>query len=91
MFSILLWIIIGITIAWTIAFFLANLLQCLPISINWTGLGGTLEACIDTEQMYLAQAWSDVFTDGKKNSAAANSIVAECLLVVILSLPIPSV
>ena len=55
---------VGITIAWTISFFLANLLQCLPISINWTGLGGTLEACVDTEQMYLAQAWSDVFTDG---------------------------
>ena len=64
MFSVLLWMVVGITIAWTIAFFLANLLQCLPVSINWTGLGGTLEACIDTEQMYLAQAWSDVFTDG---------------------------
>lgn len=53
---------IGLTVTWTIAFFTANLLQCLPISDNWS-LGFTPDACIRTEMMYLAQAWSDVFTD----------------------------
>lgn len=32
--------------------------------MNWYGLGGPPEYCIDTTIMYLAQAWSDVFTDG---------------------------
>ena len=53
---------IGLTVAWTIAFFAANLLQCLPISDNWS-LGFTPGTCIRTGMMYLAQAWSDVFTD----------------------------
>ena len=56
---------IVITIIWTVAFFFANLLQCIPIWINWTGEGVTAENCIDETTMYLAQAWSDVFTDGK--------------------------
>ena len=56
---------VAITMIWTIAFFGANLFQCHPISINWTELGGTQDNCIDTGRMYLAQAWSDVFTDGK--------------------------
>ena len=60
---------VGITIAWNIAFFFANLYQCGPqLSINWTGFGGTVDDCIDTERMYLAQAWSDVFTDGNMAS-----------------------
>ena len=55
------WVMIGLTIIWTIAFFAANLLQCLPISENWTI--PTPGACIKTTMMYMAQAWSDVFTD----------------------------
>ncbi|KAF6223902.1 hypothetical protein HO173_013065 [Letharia columbiana] len=40
---------------WTVAFFFTNLLQCFPISTN---------------EMFLAQAWSDVITDGNRPTAA---------------------
>lgn len=49
---------------WTIAFFLSNLLQCLPISVNWTDWGASFDQCVDTNAIILAQAWSDVITDG---------------------------
>ncbi|KAF6233129.1 hypothetical protein HO173_008673 [Letharia columbiana] len=62
-FSIISLVMIGLNITWTIAFFAANLLQCWPISGNWTGLDAAPGTCIDTTMMYLAQAWSDVFTD----------------------------
>ncbi|CAD6590567.1 MAG: hypothetical protein ASARMPREDX12_004421 [Alectoria sarmentosa] len=62
-FSIISWVMIGLTITWTIAFFAANLLQCSPISYNWASLDATSGTCIHTTMMYLAQAWSDVFTD----------------------------
>ena len=66
---------IGLTTAWTIAFFLANLLQCSPISENWISWSITPGAsCIETSVMYLAQAWSDVLTD-----------------VMILAMPLPGV
>ena len=56
---------IGLMIGWTIAFFFANLFQCVPIWENWTGYGGTVETCINTVDMYLGQAYSDVISDGK--------------------------
>lgn len=34
-FSIVSWVMINLTAIWTIAFFVANLLQCLPISDNF--------------------------------------------------------
>ncbi|MCJ1453372.1 hypothetical protein MMC28_003719, partial [Mycoblastus sanguinarius] len=37
-FSIISWIMIGVIVIWTIAFFAANLLQCLPISETWTNI-----------------------------------------------------
>ena len=61
-FSNVSWVMISLTVIWTFAFFVANLLQCLPISDNWS-LGLTPGSCIKTSTMYLAQAWSDVFTD----------------------------
>ena len=54
---------IALIIAWTVAFFTANRLQCLPISENWTSLSAARGTCINTSIMYLAQAWSDIFTD----------------------------
>ena len=56
---------IAVTIAWTVAFFFANLLQCLPLSVNWNALGYMPGACINTSQMYLAQGHSDIWTDGE--------------------------
>ena len=56
---------IAVTVAWTVAYFFANLLQCLPLSVNWNDIGYTPGACINTSQMYLSQAYSDIWTDGK--------------------------
>lgn len=55
---------IAVVVIWTVGFFLSNLLQCIPFSVNWTGWGGAVDACINTNAMFLAQAWSDVITDG---------------------------
>ena len=55
-----------VVIIWTVAFFLTNLLQCIPISVNWTGWGAAVDSCINTNAMFLAQAWSDVITDGNR-------------------------
>ena len=53
----------AVVFGWTIGFFFANLLQCWPISINWTGFGGDERYCIDSNIMLVAHAWSDTFTD----------------------------
>ncbi|KAL2039833.1 hypothetical protein N7G274_007234 [Stereocaulon virgatum] len=58
------WMMISVVIAWTCAFFIANLLQCWPIAINWSFTASEATDCIHTTHMYLGQAWSDVFTDG---------------------------
>ena len=52
---------------WTIAFFFSNLLQCIPISVNWTGWGAAFDSCINTNAVFLAQAWSDEVTDGNRH------------------------
>ena len=57
---------IVVVIIWTVAFFLTNLLQCFPISVNWTGWGAAVDSCINTNAIFLAQAWSDVITDGNR-------------------------
>ena len=57
------WTMIIIIVIWTVGFFFASMLQCYPISENWTGLGGTVETCIDENMMYLGQAFSDSITD----------------------------
>ena len=54
---------ITINVVWTVAFFFANMLQCYPMSENWTGLGGTADTCIDENMMYVGQAFSDAITD----------------------------
>lgn len=54
---------ITVIVMWTVAFFFANMLQCYPISENWTGFGGTADTCIDENMMYLGQAFSDAITD----------------------------
>ena len=60
----MIWTMIVLVNAWTIVFFFANLLQCYPISVNWTGWGAAVDSCINSNAMLLAQAWSDVLTDG---------------------------
>jgi hypothetical protein len=58
------WGMITVIIVWTVAFFFSNMLQCIPFSQNWTGLGGSPDQCIDENMMYLGQAFSDAITDG---------------------------
>ncbi len=57
------WVGYAIVFSWTVGFFFAMLLQCWPISINWTGFGGDTDYCVDSNIMLVAHAWSDVFTD----------------------------
>jgi hypothetical protein len=74
LFNISTWTVIGLVAAWMVAFFLANLLECLPISeafVNAPGIGGNPK-CINAIPMYLAQVYSDVVLD-----------------VLILAIPIP--
>ncbi|CAF9939787.1 MAG: hypothetical protein ALECFALPRED_008288 [Alectoria fallacina] len=63
LFLAFVWTMITVIVIWTVAFFFANMLQCYPISENWTGLGGSADACIDENMMYLGQAFSDAITD----------------------------
>lgn len=66
------WTMTGLVIAWTVGFFIANLLQCWPISANWNGSASEATNCTHTAAMYLGQAWSDVFTDGESDSQLEN-------------------
>ena len=63
LFLPIIWTMITITVIWTVTFFFANMLQCYPISENWTGLGGTTDTCINENMMYVGQAFSDAITD----------------------------
>ena len=54
----------GVIFCWTVGFFFSNLFQCWPININWNTNGGTSQSrCIDSNIMYIAQAYSDVIID----------------------------
>ena len=65
---------IAIVLVWMVAFFFANLFQCWPLWINWINVGSSFENCINTNMMYLAQAWSDVITDCKKCLASGSQL-----------------
>ncbi|MCJ1232403.1 hypothetical protein MMC14_000355 [Varicellaria rhodocarpa] len=53
-------ILIGIIIAWIIAFFFTTLFQTWPISTNWTGMGRNI---LNEGAMYTAQAVLDIALD----------------------------
>ena len=63
LFVAIVWTMITIVVIWIVGFFFTNMLQCYPISENWTGLGGTADACIHENMMYIGQAVSDAITD----------------------------
>lgn len=54
---------IGLTFVWTVAFFFSELLQCIPLSVNWTKSGNLPGQCLNVDMMMIAQAWSDVATN----------------------------
>ena len=82
---------IAVSSIWTVGFFFANLLQCWPLSVNWTGFGSSEDDCVDNNVMYLAQAWSDVLTDRKYTSHTLLLLPSDEYTVLILSLPPPCV
>lgn len=63
LFLALVWTMTTIIVIWTVGFFFANMLQCYPISENWTGSGGTADTCINEDMIYIGQAFSDAITD----------------------------
>ncbi|KAL8890106.1 MAG: hypothetical protein Q9192_005918 [Flavoplaca navasiana] len=54
------WFMIGINFLWTVGFFFSNLLQCYPISVNWSGFGNSEGKCMDVNLFSKLQAWTDV-------------------------------
>ena len=81
---------ITIVLVWTVAFFFANLFECWPLWVNWTNFGTAEGYCVNTTTLYLAQAWSDVLTDGKV--CLDHQIKPSNLLTaIILTLPLPCV
>ena len=81
---------IAIVLVWTIGFFFANLFQCWPLRVNWTGFGSSEQQCMNTNVMYLAQAWSDVLTDCKQ-CLTSRLPSSNNGTVIILTLPLPCV
>ena len=63
LFDIAVWTGIAVATIWTISFFFANVFQCWPIETNWTGWGNVHKKCIHVNQMIIAQAYTDIFTD----------------------------
>lgn len=64
-FNVATWILIGLVSVWMVAFFFANLFECVPISrafINAPGMGGDPH-CINAVPMYLSQVYSDMILD----------------------------
>ncbi|PHH90572.1 hypothetical protein CDD83_3259 [Cordyceps sp. RAO-2017] len=64
-FSIITWLLIAVAAGWTVAFFFANMLECVPVEEafkNAPGLGGN-PRCINAVPMYLSQVYSDVIID----------------------------
>ena len=57
------WIGFALVFCWTVGYFFAFLLQCWPISTNWTGPGGNVSLCVNTVDLLVSHAWSDTFLD----------------------------
>ena len=79
LFMAAVWTMIGITCIWTTAFFFSELLQCFPLSVNWSEYGNAFDQCIDSNKMMIAQAWSDVMTNFLILSLPIASVRHECL------------
>ena len=64
-FNIITWILTGLVAAWAVAYFFANLLECVPIEESFKaapGQGGNPH-CVDAIPMYFSQVYSDVLLD----------------------------
>ncbi|KAH8882061.1 hypothetical protein GQ53DRAFT_831832 [Thozetella sp. PMI_491] len=57
------WAMVALVIAWNITFFFFNMLDCLPIDINWRTTAGASGKCVSIVYIYWSQSLSDIFTD----------------------------
>lgn len=63
-FNIISWVMIGVTIAWSTAFFFATVFQCgLDWSLNWAPIGIFLTQCSNTLNMLTVFTATDIITD----------------------------
>ena len=63
-FNIMSWLLIGLVIAWAVAFFIALLAACgTSIRANFQSLAALKEECVNTFEIYLTLAVSDVAVD----------------------------
>ena len=58
-----LWTMWALIFVWVVGFFFAEMLQCIPFSVNFRDYGNVRGQCFDVNRMMLAQAWSDVVTN----------------------------
>jgi len=83
--------LLGLSIVWTVSFFLVTLFGCWPISSNWQDLGADPSQCFNTNKMLLAQAWSDLFLDGLSKSSGPLYTITNQFSVLIISIPVPCI
>ncbi|KAF2963518.1 hypothetical protein GQX73_g10049 [Xylaria multiplex] len=63
-FRVLCWVMIGITIAWTLAFFFTTVFQCgTRWSMNWAPIGIFLTQCIESLDVLTVFAATDIISD----------------------------
>ncbi|MCJ1313247.1 hypothetical protein MMC25_006924 [Agyrium rufum] len=62
-FNVLTWIAFAITFAWTVGFFFANLLDCIPFSGNWGITDEEVAGCVDVNALLVALSISDILSD----------------------------
>ncbi|KAI0183633.1 hypothetical protein EV127DRAFT_516821 [Xylaria flabelliformis] len=62
-FIIVAWAVISLVIAWTISLFFVNLLDCVPIELNWHDYAGASGKCIDIAKIFWVVNITDILTD----------------------------
>lgn len=64
MFNIVSWVVIGVIILWSLAFFIAIAAACgNHFEANWASLGVLKQECVDTFRMLLTYTITDVAVD----------------------------
>jgi hypothetical protein len=63
-FRMLCWVMIGLTVAWTLAFFFTTLFQCgTRWSLNWAPIGVFLTECIESLDVLTVFSATDILSD----------------------------
>ncbi|KAI1815144.1 hypothetical protein GGS20DRAFT_545146 [Poronia punctata] len=62
-FVIVSWTAIAFIIGWTITLFLINILDCIPIELNWHAYAGVSGKCLNIEHIFWVVNITDIITD----------------------------